>query len=69
MEDDYSVGMTSTIVFTHQSDSDGLTITIEALRGDSAGNYVLVVGYKNGILGEEMVADKVSVTCMDSNDT
>lgn len=69
LEDDYSVGMTATIVFTHQSDSDGLTIPIEALRGDSAGNYVLVVGYKNGILGEEMVADKVSVTCMDSNDT
>lgn len=68
-EEGYSVGMTATIVFTHQSDSDGLTIPIEALRGDGAGNYVLVVGYKNGILGEEMTADKVSVTVEDSNDT
>lgn len=68
-EEGYSIGMTATIVFTHQSDSDGLTIPIEALRGDGAGNYVLVVGYKNGILGEEMTADKVSVTVEDSNDS
>lgn len=69
LEEGYSVGMTATIIFTHQSDGDGFTIPIEALRGDGTNNYVLVVGYKNGILGEEMVATKVVVTCVDSNDT
>ncbi len=67
--EEYNEGMFGEATFTHQSEKSGFTIPIEAVRSDSAGSYVLVVGYKDTILGEEMVAKKVTVEEADSNNT
>ena len=67
--EEYNAGMYGEATFTHQSEKSGFTIPIEAVRSDSAGSYVLVVGYKDTILGEEMVAKKVTVEEADSNNT
>lgn len=64
----FTVGSSATVTFTKESDSSGVTVPVEAVRADSSGSYVLVVDYKNTILGEEMVAKKISVKALDSND-
>ncbi|MBP3326139.1 MAG: hypothetical protein J6L77_06960 [Coprococcus sp.] len=66
--DIYRIGMQVTVLFSHNSDTYNFCIPIEALRADKNGqNYVLVLGTKNTILGEELVTKKVNVTLEDSN--
>lgn len=66
--DVYRIGMQVTVTFSHNSDTYNYCIPIEALRSDEGGQYyVLVLGTKNSILGEALVAKKVGVTLEDSN--
>ncbi|MDE6432949.1 MAG: efflux RND transporter periplasmic adaptor subunit [Lachnospiraceae bacterium] len=66
--DTYRIGMQVTVTFSHNSEPYDFCVPIEALRGDNGGQYyILILGTKNSILGEELVTKKISVTLDDSN--
>ncbi len=66
--DTYRIGMQVTVTFSHNSKPYPFCVPIEALRGDEGGqHYILVLGRKKSILGEELVTKKVSVTLEDFN--
>lgn len=67
-EDYYMPDMKVLLRFTNKSSEQGYTIPIEAVRGDRNGTFILLVTYRKGILGEEMVAGRVSVKVLDTND-
>lgn len=67
-EDIYLPGMKVLLSFTSKSSEQGYSIPIEAVRGDGNGAFVLIVTYRKGILGEEMVAGRLPVKVEDSND-
>lgn len=65
--DVYLPGMKALLKFTSKSSEQGYSIPIEALRSDRGGAFILIVTYRKGILGEEMVASRVPVEILDSN--
>lgn len=65
--DMYLPGMKVQLKFTDKTSGQGYSIPIEAVRSDRNGAFVLIVTYKKGILGEEMVAGRVPVKVVDSN--
>lgn len=65
--DVYRPGMKVVLKFTSKSSEQGYSIPIEAVRSDRNGAFILIVVYKKGILGEEMVAGRVPVKIQDSN--
>lgn len=65
--DVYLPGMKVLLKFTSKSSEQGYSIPIEAVRSDRSGAFVLIVTYRKGILGEEMVAGRASVKVQDSN--
>ncbi|MDE6712821.1 MAG: hypothetical protein K2K20_03715 [Lachnospiraceae bacterium] len=65
--DVYLPGMKVVLKFTSKSSEQGYSIPIEAVRSDRNGAFILIVVYRKGILGEEMVAGRVPVKIQDSN--
>ncbi len=68
--DSYSDGMVAAVTFTCISEKTGFTVPNQAVRAELGGTYyVLTIGYKDGILGEEKIAKKVIVNRIDYNNT
>lgn len=65
--DMYLPGMKVLLKFTDKVSGQGYSIPIEAVRSDRGGAFVLIITYRKGILGEEMVAERVPVKIEDSN--
>lgn len=65
--DVYLPDMKVLLKFTSKSSEQGYSIPIEAVRGDRSGVFILIVVYRKGILGEEMVASRVPIEIQDSN--
>ncbi|MBH1939606.1 hypothetical protein I5677_01705 [Mobilitalea sibirica] len=64
---DYYLGQKAELQITGQSEIYDLCIPIQALREDNTGHYVLVTREQEGILGTEMIADRISVEVLDKN--
>ncbi|MEG2710677.1 MAG: efflux RND transporter periplasmic adaptor subunit [Clostridia bacterium] len=61
----YTVGETVSVQFSQKTDVFGKCVPLSALHGDSAGDYVLVIRERNGVLGVNQVASRVNVTVLD----
>lgn len=62
---DYVIGGSVETEITRKSDRFRACVPASALRGDSAGDYVLVLRQKKSVLGDVTVAERVGVTVLD----
>ncbi len=65
----YQAGTNVTVNFYDMSDKEGYSLPAEAVRSDRNGTFVLIIGYRDGLLGEEMIASRVGIKVLDSNNS
>lgn len=68
-EEGFTIGMRLTVKFTRKTDSYQTIVPLAALRGDSTGDYVLVLRNKTSVLGDTQVAERVAVSVEDKDNT
>jgi len=66
---DLEPGLAGKIKLVKQSETYGMCVPVEALRQDTAGNFLLVVREKQGVTGAEPVARRVDITILERDDT
>ena len=66
-EGDYSIGAEVSFEIKKSSKKYDRCIPIEALRLDNKGQYILIIGENNTVLGKEEVAKRINVKVIDNN--